>query len=251
MYNGPMHYLWNTFLYQPLYNLLILITNVMPGKEVGLAIILLTILVKIVLYPLTKKSVEGQISMAQMQPELERIKKEYPDKQEQAKRTMELYKEQKTSPFSGCLVMLIQIPIIFALYYVFLYGFSDTTLLYSFVKNPGVLNTMLLGLIDISKPHLALAIIAGISQFVQMRIMFNITKTPTTEGQGAADMSRMMQVQMQYILPIFIIWIGTRLSGAVALYWITSNIVGAIQEYIIRKRFHPDRTLRDIFLKFK
>ncbi len=233
-----MHYIWNVALYQPLYNLLIFITNLMPGKDVGLAIILLTILIKLVLYPLTKKSIESQTAIARMQPDLDRIKKEYPDKQEQAKRTMELYKEQKTSPFSGCLVMLIQLPIIFALYYVFLGGFSDTSLLYSFVKDPGVLNTTFFGLLDISKPHIVLAVLAGVSQFIQMKISFSGPKPAVGEGMGA-NMTKMMQTQMQYILPIMIIFIGTRLSGAVALYWITSNIVGAIQEYYIRKKLNP------------
>ncbi len=209
----------------------------MPGKDVGLAIILLTILIKMVLYPLTKKSIESQTAIARMQPDLDRIKKEYPDKQEQAKRTMELYKEQKTSPFSGCLVMLIQLPIIFALYYVFLGGFSDTSLLYSFVKNPGILNTTFLGFLDISKPHIVLAVLAGLSQFVQMKVSFSGPK-PTGTDMGA-NMTRMMQTQMQYILPLMIIFIGTKLSGAVALYWITSNIVGAIQEYYIRKKLNP------------
>jgi YidC/Oxa1 family membrane protein insertase len=208
----------------------------MPGKDVGLAIILLTILVKLVLYPLTKKSIESQTAMARMQPELDRIKREHPDKQEQAKHTMALYKEQKTSPFSGCLVMLIQLPIIFALYYVFLHGFSDTSLLYSFVGNPGTLNTNFLGFLDITKPHIVLAILAGISQFMQMKISFSGTPKSAAPSDGKPDMTKMMQTQMQYLL---IIYIGTRLSGAVALYWITSNIVGAVQEYLIRRKLGP------------
>lgn len=234
-----MHYLWNVGLYQPLYNLLILITNIIPGGDIGVAIIVVTILVKLALYPLTKKSIEGQVAMAELQPELERIKKQFPDKQEQAQRTMELYKNQKTSPFSGCLVMLIQLPIIFALYYVFLYGFSDTTLLYSFVQNPGVLNMHFLGFLDISKPHIVLAILAGVSQFAQMKISFGGQKPATTGGDMTQNMTKMMQTQMLYILPIMIIFIGTKLSGAVALYWITSNIVGAIQEYYVRKKLKP------------
>lgn len=210
----------------------------MPGKDVALAIILLTILIKLVLYPLTKKSIESQVAIAQMQPEIDRIKKEFPEKQEQARRTMELYKEQKTSPFSGCLVMLIQLPIIFALYYVFLGGFSDTSLLYSFVANPGVLNTTFFGLLDISKPHIVLAILAGVSQYAQMKVSFSGPKPAAGTGMSA-DITKMMQTQMQYILPVMIIVIGTQLSGAVAIYWITSNVVGAIQEYYIRKKITP------------
>lgn len=232
-----MRYLWNVVLYQPLFNLLIFITNLMPGKDVGLAVILLTILVKLALYPLTKKSIESQVAMAQMQPELERIKKEFPDKQEQAKRTMEFYKEQKSSPFAGCLVMLIQLPIIFALYYVFLGGFADMSHLYSFVANPGVINMNFLGFLDISKPHIVLAVLAGASQFLQMKISFSGQKPAASVG--GMDMTKMMQTQMQYVLPIVIIFAGLKFSGAVALYWITSNLIGALQEYYIRKKLAP------------
>jgi YidC/Oxa1 family membrane protein insertase len=231
-----MHNLWNTVLYQPLYNILIFLTNIIPTGDVGVAIIVLTLLVKLVLYPFTKKSIESQAALARMQPELDRIKKEYPNKEEQAKKTMELYKEQNSSPFSGCLVMLVQLPIILALYYVFYHGFSgdNSALLYSFVKAPAHLNTLFLGFLDITKPHIVLAVLAGISQFIQMKISFSgQPKTPAGSGTQA-DIMKSMQTQMQYVLPIMITFIGLRISGGVALYWITSNIVGAFQEYRIR-----------------
>ena len=230
-----MHNIWTLFLYQPLYNVLIFLTSIIPGGDLGVAIIILTFLVKMVLYPLTKKSIQSQVAMTRMQPELERIKKEYPDKNEQAKKTMELYKNQDTSPFAGCLVMAIQIPIIFALYYVFYKGFINPTLLYSFIKMPAHLNMVFLGFVNIAIPNIVLAVLAGISQFIQMRVTFGGQKAPAGGG-AAADMTRAMQTQMQYVLPFMIIFIGLKLSGAVALYWITSNMVQATQEYFIRKK---------------
>lgn len=211
----------------------------MPYGDVGLAVVLLTLLVKLATYPLTKKSIESQVALATLQPHLEAIKKEYPNKEEQAKKTFELYQSTKTNPFSGCLVLLIQMPIIFALYYVFLKGFSGTEgLLYSFIQMPGHLNTLFIGFIDISKPHLVLAILAGISQFVQLRVSLQNQPKPTvdTEKNTQQEMMRNMQSQMQYVLPILIVVIGLKLSGAIALYWITSNLIGSFQEYRIRQR---------------
>jgi YidC/Oxa1 family membrane protein insertase len=230
-----MHSIWTTLLYQPLYNLLIFITSIIPTGDIGVGIILLTLLVKLALYPLTKKSIESQTSLARLQPELDRIKREFPDKQDQAKQTMELYKVQKTSPFSGCLVVIIQLPIILALYYVFYRGFGAAApALYSFIHAPEHINMLFLGFLDISKPHIALAILAGISQFAQMRVSFGGAQPKQTAG--SADMMKAMQTQMQYVLPLMIIFVGTRVSGAVALYWITSNLVGATQEYFIRRK---------------
>ena len=234
-----MHALWTTFLYQPLYNVLIFLTSVMPWGDLGIAVVLLTIVVKLVLYPLTKKSIESQVALGKLQPELDRIKKEFPNKEEQAKKTMELYKEQNSSPFSGCLVMIVQLPIILALYYVFYKGLGDNTmLLYPFIKSPEHLNNLFLGLIDISKPHVILAILAAASQFVQMRVSFSGQPKPAAGASAGSDMTRIMQTQMQYVLPVMILVIGLRLSGAVALYWITSNIVGAAQEYRIRTKLN-------------
>jgi len=116
--------IWNTVLYEPLVNALAFLVSVIPGGDVGIAVILLTILVKIALYPLSQKSIESQAQMNILTPELNKIKASGASKEEQARLTFELYKIHKTNPFSGCLLVLIQIPIIFALYYVFLKGIN-------------------------------------------------------------------------------------------------------------------------------
>jgi YidC/Oxa1 family membrane protein insertase len=234
-----MHYLWNEYLYRPLYNLLIALTAIVPGADIGLAIILLTILVKLVLYPFTKRSIESQIVQKELEPELARIKKEFPDSKVQAEKTMQLYKDKKASPFSGCLPLLIQFPIIIALYYVFYRGLSTAPgVLYSFIPASGALNTHFLGLVDLAVPNLALAIMAGLSQFLQMHLSLKaMKKIQTTAAAPEAAFAQSMQTQMQFVLPIMIIFIGLRISGAVALYWITSNIVSTIQEYLIRKNY--------------
>jgi YidC/Oxa1 family membrane protein insertase len=163
-----MHYLWNTVLYQPIYNILVFIINNITFHDVGFAIIIVTIIVKLALSPLTKKSIKSQILMKRMEPELKQIKKDFPNKEEQAKKTFELYKKYGTNPFSGCLVVIIQLPVILALYYVFYKGLTiDTNLIYQFIKIPENLHTNFLGLIEMSSHSLFLGVFAGVTQFIR------------------------------------------------------------------------------------
>ena len=146
-----MSSLWNSIFYQPIYNILIFIIDHITFGDVGFAIILVTIVVKLILSPLTKKSIKSQILMKKMEPELKEIKKKFPNREEQAKKTFELYKKYGTNPFSGCLVVLLQLPVIFALYYVFYKGLSvDSSLIYSFIQMPTSINTNFLGLIELA-----------------------------------------------------------------------------------------------------
>src|SRR3989339_335039 len=164
--------IWNTILYQPLINALVFLVSVIPGGDVGIAVIILTILVKVVLFPLSQKSIESQAQMSILTPELNKIKSSGASKEEQARLTFDLYKQHKTNPFSGCLLVLVQIPIIFALYYVFFKGINfESGLLYSFINVPENSNMLFLGVLDITKKSLILAILAGISQYLQAHFM--------------------------------------------------------------------------------
>ena len=233
--------LWNTFLYQPLYNALIYLVNVIPGADVGIALILLTIVVKLILFPLTQKSIKSQVAMRSLEPELAKIKAQNLSREEQARRTMELYKEKKVNPFSGCIVLLIQFPIIIALYQVFFKGLAsfDLSQLYSFVHPPVAINTNFLGLIDMHAKSAVLAVLAGLSQFVQMKIVMpGKTAFPKPqEGKSFGEqMQQSMQFQMKYFLPIFVAFIAYSISSAVALYWVTSNAVTIVQELFVRRK---------------
>ena len=155
-------YVWNAVLYKPLLNALAFLVSVIPGGDVGIAVILLTILVKIILFPLSQKSIESQAAMNILAPELDKIKKSGVNREEQAKLTFELYKKYKTNPFSGCLIQIPIIIILIALYYVFYKGINfDNGLLYSFIQAPEHINMIFLGLIDLSKKSLILALLAG------------------------------------------------------------------------------------------
>jgi YidC/Oxa1 family membrane protein insertase len=175
--------------------------------------------------------------MKEIEPELAAIKERVTDKVEQNKEIYALYKERKINPFSSCLLVLIQIPIIVALYLVFLRGFSGEAhvALYSFIKAPTGLNMEFLGLIDLRSKSIILAVLAGATQFIQAKLIQGRQAKPKGGGMQA-QLAKSMQMQMLYILPIMIVFIAYKVAAAVALYWITSNIFTIGQElYTARK----------------
>ena len=240
--------LWNTFLYEPIYNALIFIINNVTFGDVGFAIVIVTILVKVILFPLTKKSARSQILMKKMEPEIKKIKQDYPNKEEQAKKTLELYKKYGTNPFSGCLVVLLQMPVIFALYYVFYKGLKiDESLIYSFIQIPTTLSTNFLGIFELGEKSLFLGVLTGLSQFIQGYLassvknkQIEIIKDNDSVKDKKADfqeqLSDSMQMNVKYILPVFIGFIAWKISAAVALYWTVSNIFTILQEWYIRRK---------------
>ncbi len=235
-----LHNIWNAVLYQPLLNALAFLVSITPGGDVGVAVIVLTILVKIVLLPLSQKSIESQAQMNILTPELNKIKASGASKEEQARLTFELYKAHKTNPFSGCLLVLIQIPIIFALYYVFYKGITfNEGILYSFVSAPANMNMLFLGILDISKKSLILAILAGISQYLQAQFMPKPAVSTGTSGSFQDNFTKSMNMQMKYVFPFLIAFIAYGISGAIALYWITSNLFMVAQQIYIRKKEFP------------
>jgi len=230
-----LHNIWSAVLYQPFVNALAILISITPWGDVGLAIIILTILVKIILFPLSQKSIEGQAKMNLLAPELDKIKTSGANKEEQAKQTFELYKKHKTNPLSGCLLVVIQIPIIFALYYVFYKGIKfDNGVLYSFVHIPDHLNMMFLGVLDIGGKSLLLAILAGITQYLQAHFMPKPVQT-TSSGSFQESLGKSMNTQMKYIFPFLITFIAYSVSGAIALYFVTSNL------FAVGQQLHAER----------
>jgi len=242
-----MSAIWHTVFYQPIFNILIFIINNITFGDVGFAIILVTIIVKLALSPLTKKSIRSQILMKRMEPEMKQIKIDFPNKEEQAKKTFELYKKYGTNPFSGCLVVILQLPVIFALYYVFYKGLTiDPKLIYSFIQVPASLHTNFLGLIEMGSKSIFLGVLAGITQFVQgylstpvkakkLEVVKEIGRTEESKT-FQEQLSDSMQMNVRYILPVFIAFVAWKISAAVALYWIVSNIFTIVQEWYIRRQ---------------
>lgn len=226
--------------YKPLYNVLVLILSIIPGANVGVAIITLTIIVRSALLPLSHKSVVSQAKMRSLAPHLEKIKDTHKeDKQEQARKTMELYKEHGINPFSGCLLVLIQLPIIFALYFVFLKGLPNlnTEHLYSFVHMPSVLSMVFFGIV-LSKKSIIFAFFAAITQYYQIKLSIP-SIAPIEKGVKPSfkdDFARSFNMQMRYMLPIIVFGISYSISAAIALYWTTSNLFSISHELFVKRK---------------
>lgn len=230
--------IYQTILYQPIFNGFVGLYNLIP--DVGVVILIVTIILKIVTYPLTDKSIKAQRSLSAMQPKLEELKKKYKtDQQTLAQETMKLYKEHKVNPLGSCLPILIQLPIFIALYQVLRDGLAgkDFSLLYSFVDNPGTINAMSLGFLDLVKPNIILAVLAGASQFLQAKTMMR-KRPPKAAGEGSKDedMMAMMNKQMLYVMPVLTVIIGLKLPGGLSLYWFLSTILTALQQYWVAKK---------------
>jgi YidC/Oxa1 family membrane protein insertase len=232
--------IFHAVFYQPLYNLLLFTYGNFPIRDFGIAVILVTIVVKLILYPFSLKSIKAQRSMLELQPKINQIKERYKnDKQAQAQQLMALYKDHKVNPFSSCLPLLIQLPFLFALYRVFMSGLQNSGVsdLDSFVVNPGTINSVSLGMIDLAKPSYALAILAGAAQFMQAKYIQ--VQQPKPADGGAADESMMASVnkQMLYMMPIMTVIIGFQLPGGLALYWLVTTVLTQLQQWItLRKK---------------
>jgi YidC/Oxa1 family membrane protein insertase len=226
-------------LYQPLFNLLVLLYNYIPGHDFGVAIIFSTLIIRFILFPLSLKAVDSQKKLQTLQPKIQELQKKYKDdKEKQAKEVLELYKKEKINPFSGLLLALIQLPILIALYRVFWNGLNPNELsnLYSFVLNPGQINAMFLSIVDLSKPNLILAILAGLTQYYQTKMtMVKPADLPKKQGKEA-DFSQIMQKQMLYFMPAFTVIILFGLPSALGLYWTVSGLFSIVQQYFIFKK---------------
>ncbi len=235
-----MLYLYNILLYQPIYNALIFFYNIIPGRDLGVSIIIVTILLKIILHPFLVKSLKSQKALQSLEPKMKEIREKYKgNKQEQAKATMELYKQEKVSPFSSCLPLLIQFPFLIALYQTMSAAVANKgfEVLYSFVGNPGTINAVSMGILDLAKPSIPLAILAGVAQFFQTR-MLSAKQPPKKAGEGAKDEGQMSMInkQMQYMMPLFTIFIGVSLPAGLSLYWFLTTLLTIGQQKLIFKK---------------
>lgn len=233
-------FLYDNLLHKPLYNILVFLSFLIPGQDFGVAIITLTVLVKALLFPLSHKSVKTQAKMRELEAPMKEIKEKYKDdNQQQAIKIMNLYKEHGVNPFSGILLLFIQIPIILALYFLFRGGIDlSSPDIYSFVPKPDAVNSMFLGVLDIAKPSYFLAILVGVTQFIQAK--FAVPSLPKQDLNKPVsfqeEFARSMQIQTKYFLPIFIAFVATKLNAGISLYWITNNIISIGHELLVKRK---------------
>ena len=225
--------LWTEVLLKPIFNLLVFIYNTVPGHDLGVAIILLTLIIKIVLYPLNRRSIISQRSLQTIQPQIEELKEKHKDDREKlGAEMMALYKREKINPFSSCLPLIVQLPILFAVYQVFIRGLNGESVdpLCPWVTNPGALNTLSLGFLELSKRSIPLAVLAGAAQFWQTKMLMNRREQ---KGSIASAMNK----QMLYLMPIMTVWIGSFFPAGLALYWFATTVFSALQQlWMIRKK---------------
>ena len=237
--------MFTTIFYQPILNLLVWIYNLLPGHDIGWAVILLTIIIKAVFWPLSGKAVKSQRAMQELQPKIEALKRKYPKPEEReamTKEMMAMYKQEKVNPFSSCLPLLIQLPFLWAVFRMFrdeLTG-KASALIYPFIFNPGPLNSLAFGFLDFAKPNIILAILAGASQFVQAKML--PTKKPEVKGEGSRDegMAAIMNKQMLYIFPVLTVFICLSLPSGLAFYWFLTTLLTILQQVLIFKKNKPD-----------
>ncbi len=240
-----MHYIFNSIFYLPLYNGLIFFISIIPFHNVGLVVVLFTCLIKIILFPFSQKAVKTQFEMKKIESEINEIKLKYKDdKKLQAEKTMQLYKERGVNPFSGIFLMLLQLPVLMSLYYIFLHGgFPNInhTDLYSFTIFPsaGSIGMNFLG-VNVAGKSIIFALMAAIAQFFQMQITMPKNAVKKTDAKQMPvfkdELAKSMNMQMKYIMPVIIFFIAQNFPVVVSLYLITSSIFAIGQELYIRRK---------------
>ncbi len=210
-------YGWFWFLAMPMLWLINMINSIVMNY--GVAIIIMTILLRLALWPLTRKSYTSMAAMQKMQPEMQRIQKLYAnDKARMQMEIMKLYQTHKTSPMSGCLPMLIQIPIFFALYKALLISVQMRSAHFLWISDLAVMD-----------PYFILPILMGASMWLQQRLQSGATKS-ADKNDVAAQTQRAMR-WMPIIFTVMFAW----MPAGLVLYWTMSNLFGIAQMYIIKR----------------
>ena len=254
---------------QPIFNLLVTIYSLVPGADFGVTIIIFTVIVRFLLYPLTRSMLHQTRAMRKLQPELVRIKKQAgKNKQLAAAQQMELYKKNSINPFRPIGILLIQLPIFFALYHVitmftsqrgeiarYTYDFLEGLApIKAVIQNPDQFNEKLFNVVDLAKPALhsggveiflvIIALVAGVTQYIMSKQTspqaapkkkLREIMAEAAEGKEAdqSEMNAIVMSKMTKILPFFMVYIMLILPGALALYYVTSNIVAVIQQHYL------------------
>lgn len=230
--------MFHTIFYEPVYNLLVIFLQVVPQHDIGVSIILMTILVKTILLPLNLSAMKSQYVMKSIEGELKDLREKYKNEpQISSQKMMEIYKREKINPFASLFVVLLQIPIFIALYLVFSKGMHlDINSLYSFVHFPELLHTEAFGILDVTKRSLVVAILTGISSYILARrqtVSMRSDKKPHEETFQDHFM-KSMRMQLLYVLPVIIGFSAYVLPGALGVYWITNNVLSYLQDIYIK-----------------
>lgn len=237
---GLLRILWTRMLYQPIYNTLIFTSETL-GKSLGLGIIILTIIIRLILLIPSQRALKQQRKMQLIQPKLEEVKlKHKGDQQKIAQETMALWKEHRVNPFGSCMPLLVQFPILIALFYVVKEGLNpdNTHLLYESLKNVPLaeIGTNFLGILELTKRNIFwLPLTIGALQFAQMKLTIAKKSAKKKEEKGKKSEMAMANNMMLYFMPVMIAVFSASLPAGVGLYWGVSTLFGVGQQLIVNK----------------
>lgn len=236
---------FNAVFYNPIYNALVALVTFVPGSDAGIAIVLLTLAIRLFLLPFSLSAARTQRAIKTLEPRIKELKDIHKgNKEKEALATMELYREAKINPFASFLTVFIQIPVLLALYFVFTHeSFTviNTLRVYSFTPVPAQASLYFLGIVSVVDKNLVLAMFAGLTQLWQARLALKGTLKPSGGTGMQADFQKVMSVQLTYVFPIIIAVISYTTSGAIALYFITTNLAGCLQEWYVRRTLAKDQ----------
>jgi YidC/Oxa1 family membrane protein insertase len=228
-----MSLIWNDFFIKPLLNLLLFLYNNVPGHDLGIAIIIITIIIRVLVMPLSLKSARAQRKMKRLAPELALLKEQHKeDQQAFAKAQMEFYKHNGVSPLSSCLPVLIQLPILLALYQIFREVLTkiNPDQVYSFIALPEKISPMFLGFLDLAKPEkFVLPVLAAATQYV-----LAIMTTPIDKSENPSTEQKMNR-QMVYLMPLMTLFFAVSLPSGLTLYWVVGTIFSVGQQLMVNR----------------
>ncbi len=235
--------IFNIFVNDPIFNTLVFLYNAIPLQDFGIAIILTTIILKSALLPISKKQIESQKKLQDLQPKIKELQEKHKDnKEKQTKELMQFYKDNKVNPFGGCLPLIVQLVFLIAIYRIIIQisdaGFVvESQRLYSFIANPGNINHFFVGLVDLTKPSIPLAVLAAAAQFWQTKMMMQSQPKITPQNDGSPDFAQIMTKQMLFLGPLMTLFIGIKFAAGLALYWLISTLFAIFQQlYIFKKK---------------
>jgi YidC/Oxa1 family membrane protein insertase len=248
--------IFDTLLINPMLNVMVaiyqLLTSLHVPSAVGFSIILLTIVIRLLIAPLLHTSLKHQKKMQKLMPELNKLKEKHKgDAKRMQTEQMALFQQHGVNPAAGCLVMIIQIPILIALYNVLLQIFHSPTLqninsrlYFEWLKLPHMWDTHFFGISLAKTPSELLssvgavvvfaAVLTGALQLIQSKMMMvPAAEMPKKEKKGEPDFATVFQTQSLYLLPLMVGFFAYTLPFGLSLYWNTLTIFGIIQQYMI------------------
>jgi YidC/Oxa1 family membrane protein insertase len=230
-----MIYLYQAIFYRPILNALVYFYETIAGRDFGIAIVLTTLLIRFILYPLFHKGAKHQMALQRLQPKIKKIQELHKDdKQKQTEALMALYKEHGVNPFLSIILLVVQLPILISLYRIILSGLGSGGIgngLYSFIPAPQTINGMFIHLIDLKQHSIVLVLLAAIAQYFQARLA--IYRSPDS---GPPSSVERMARQMAFIGPVITVVIFYNLPAGVGLYWLISSAFSIIQQIIVNRR---------------